>query len=150
MFDKWVFESTSSNVYSALASNLWQDNFTMYELNQIMRQRDDKHFAEILNRLREGKHSDEDLNVIKTRLVSLHANAQPSLGETHLFTTNKAVDQHNKTVYENCNQPKAEVKAIDIVIGDISDELKRTMLSKISDDASKTMGLSSVIKVKLH
>ena len=147
VFDKWIFESTSSNVYSALASNLWQDNFTMYELIEIMRQREDKDFAEILNRVREGKHSNEDLNVIKTRLVSLNANAQPTLDETHLFTTNKAVDLHNKAVYDKCSQPKAEVKAIDIVIGDISDELKRTMLSKISDDASKTMGLSSVIKV---
>ena len=47
----------------------------MYELNEIMRQRGDKHFAEILNRLRKEKQSAEDLIVIQTRLVSSNANA---------------------------------------------------------------------------
>ncbi len=146
VFDKWIFES-SSNVYSELATNSWQDNFTMYELTQIMRQRDDKKFAEILNRLREGKHSNEDLNVIKTRIVPSNGNANPCLEKTHLFTTNKAVDMHNEKVHEMCNQPKSSVKAIDIIVGDISDELKQSMLARIPDDATKTMGLSTVIKI---
>ena len=37
----------------------------MYELNEIMRQRESKRFAEILNRLREGKHTEDDIAKIK-------------------------------------------------------------------------------------
>lgn len=36
-----------------LATNLWTDLFKMFELTEIMRQKDDKDFAELLNRLRE-------------------------------------------------------------------------------------------------
>ena len=36
---------------------------------------------------------------------------------------------------------KAQTKALDIVIGDISDDLKKQMKNKIPDDPTKTMGL---------
>ena len=51
VFDKWIFEN-SKDGYSPLASNLWQKHFQMFELTQIMRQKD-KDFAEILYRIRE-------------------------------------------------------------------------------------------------
>lgn len=60
VFYKWIFEN-STNSYSALATNLWQEHFKMYELTEIMRQKDDKTFAELLNRLREGKHTEQDI-----------------------------------------------------------------------------------------
>ena len=41
----------------------------MYELQEIMRQRESKIFAEILNRLREGKHTELDTSKIKERCV---------------------------------------------------------------------------------
>ena len=36
---------------------------------------------------------------------------------------------------------------MDIIIGDISDDLKKQMKNKIPDDATKTMGLYSVVSV---
>lgn len=57
VFDRWIFENSDTN-YTPLATNLWQTYFEMYELTQIMRQKEDKLFAELLNRLREGKHSE--------------------------------------------------------------------------------------------
>lgn len=39
----------------------------MFELTQIMRQKDDKSFAELLNRLREGYHTDEDIEELKKK-----------------------------------------------------------------------------------
>ena len=50
---QFVFENYRSN-YGPLASNLWTENFKIYELTQIMRQKDDKTFAELLNRLCTG------------------------------------------------------------------------------------------------
>jgi hypothetical protein len=37
----------------------------MFGLSEVMRQRDDKNFAEILNRIREGKHTEADIGVLK-------------------------------------------------------------------------------------
>ena len=41
----------------------------MFELNEIMRQRDSKLFAELLNRLREGKHTAADIAKLKERAI---------------------------------------------------------------------------------
>lgn len=41
--------------------------FSFYELEEIMRQRDDLEFAQLLNRLREGNHLIlEDIDKLKT------------------------------------------------------------------------------------
>lgn len=37
------------------------DHFLLYELDQIMRQKVDLRFAQILNRIREGNHVEEDM-----------------------------------------------------------------------------------------
>ena len=53
VFDKWIFQNTSDS-YSALATNIWKEYFTLFELTEIMRQKDDKDFTELLNRLSEN------------------------------------------------------------------------------------------------
>ena len=50
VFDHWIFEN-SKDGYTALATNLWQQYFQMFELSEVMRQKEDKDFAEILNRI---------------------------------------------------------------------------------------------------
>ena len=50
VFDDWIFQNSKEG-YNALATNLWQQYFQMFELTQVMRQREDKDFAEILNRI---------------------------------------------------------------------------------------------------
>ena len=53
VFGHWIFKNTSQG-YNALATNLWQQYFQMFELLQVMRQREDKDFAEILNCIRKA------------------------------------------------------------------------------------------------
>ena len=64
--DGYIFKDINSSDYSILAPNLWKKYFRMFELNEIIRQRD---FAEILNRLREGQHTQNDILKIKKRCV---------------------------------------------------------------------------------
>ena len=66
VFDQWIFEN-SRDGYTALATNLWQQYFQMSELSEVMRQREDKDFVEILNRIREGKHTEADIAVLKKK-----------------------------------------------------------------------------------
>ena len=35
--------------YGPLATNLWKTYFTMFELTEVMRQKDDQPYAELLN-----------------------------------------------------------------------------------------------------
>ena len=70
VFDGYVFNAIQNSEYSILSPNLWKKYFTMYELDEIMRQRESKIFAEILNRLREGKHTADDIAKIKERCAN--------------------------------------------------------------------------------
>ena len=45
----WIF-----NVKNPLELQLWKNYVKCYELTEIMRQKDDREFAELLNRLRTG------------------------------------------------------------------------------------------------
>ena len=57
------------NSYNVLALNLWRKYFRMFELDEIMRERESKMFAEILNRLCEGNYTHSDLQKLKERCV---------------------------------------------------------------------------------
>lgn len=128
VFDSWIFKNPNT-CYGALATNFWIKYFTLFELTQIMRQKDDKHFAELLNRLREGKHTKDDIITLTQRclhnMISEVNNMYPK-NITHLFTTNASVNTHNNSIHISSNSNKAQIEAIDIVIGDISDDLKKT------------------------
>ena len=60
-----------------LAPNVWKELFKMFELEQIMKQRESKHFTELLNRLREGNHS-KDIQKLKQRVIIVSIPKMPS------------------------------------------------------------------------
>ena len=120
----------------------------MFELSEVMRQREEKEFAEILNRIREGNHTEVDNEVLKERILNIspqHHDYPISL--TDLFSTNMAVYQHNHDVFQKSSNEKVDIKAIDIVLGDLSDDLKKRLKKQIPNDPSKTMGLYSVCSI---
>jgi hypothetical protein len=103
----------------------------MFELIQVMRQREDKAFANILNRVREGKHTDNDIDVLKQQMLKLSPDHPdyPMIA-THLFSTNVSVDEHNDEIFKKSTNEKVQIKAIDIVLGDLSDKLKERLKKK--------------------
>jgi len=138
VFDKWIFENSQSG-YNEFATNIWTEYFTLFELTEKMRQKDDKEFAQLLNRLREGKHSEDDMTILKQRLLNVRPGQDNyPMTMAHLYTTNASVDAHNNALYTLSNADKAQIKAVDIIIvGDISDDLKKQMKNKIPDDPKK-------------
>ena len=147
VFDKWIFENSQIG-YNALASNIWTEYFTLFELTEIMRQKDDKEFAELLNRSREGKHSEEYIAILKQRLLNIRCEEDNyPMNMTHLFTTNALVDAHKYALYTISKTDKAQIKAVDIIVWDISDDVKKQMKNKIPDDPTKTMGLYLLVSV---
>ena len=103
---------------------LWQVTFT--ELTEIMRQKVDKEFAKLLNRLREGKRSKDDIALLKQRFLNVRPEEDNYLFNiTHLFTTNAPVHAHNNVLYTFYKNDKVEVKAVHIIVGDILDDLTK-------------------------
>lgn len=97
VMDGWIFSQPCQN-YGPLATNLWIDNFQMYELTEIMRQKDDKEFVEILNRLREGKHTTDDLAKLKG---SWTTNDSKLYNIPYLFATRKEVFGFNEKIFRS-------------------------------------------------
>ena len=64
--DGWIFKDLTVG-YGPLATNLWKEYFTAFELDEIMRQKDDQDFAMLLNRLREGKQTQADVEDTSTK-----------------------------------------------------------------------------------
>ena len=95
VIDKYIFKNPENAEYAVLAPNKWQDNLNMFELQEIMRQKESKIFAQILNRLREGKHTNEDIMKLKERLIVENSIDDPR-GVPHLFIQNKKVNEFNK------------------------------------------------------
>ena len=102
------------NSYNILAPNLWRKYFKMFELDEIMRQRESKMFAEILNRLREGNHAASDLQKLKERCVD---ESECPTEAPRLFIQNALVDEYNDKVYQSFDSVnKYTIKAQDSVM----------------------------------
>lgn len=146
--DSWIFTQRCDGL-KVLGTNLWKDLSYFYEFEEIMRQRDDLEFAQLLNRLREGKRLiPEDIDKLKTRITvkgNLSASAQKL---PHLYTTRAASTEHNMEVLASVSEAqKTSVDAIDSISGEISTDLRKKILDKVPDDPSKTMGLKKNLQV---
>ena len=146
--DSWIFANSSGD-YSPLAENVWQALFKMFELTEIMRQKEDAPFAEILNRVREGRQTEQDISALKSRGVSSKTvDYQGLRNELHLFPCNAAVDVYNKDIYERATSQKAEIKCSDTVLGEDSKDVKEQILSQlIGKKSNDTANLSKDLKV---
>ena len=123
VFDGYIFEDLHTD-YAALATNQWQKHFKMFELDEIMKQRESRQFAEILSRLREGIQADNDLNVLKTRMIGVSDPNYPRHAP-HLLIQNDKADEFNLTIYNYSPGRKYTVKAVVSVIAAQSEELKQ-------------------------
>lgn len=82
-----VFDTVSDFIASMYGS-LWKKNSRVLELHQIMRQKDDVDFVEALNRIRLSKHTDNDIQLIKTRETDVSSPTYPKQA-LHIFPFKK-------------------------------------------------------------
>ena len=115
VMDGYIFKDLDNSEYSVLAPNLWQQNFRMFELHEIMRQRESKMSSQLINRLREGKHTCKDIMKLKERLID--SNSSTYLSVPYLFIQNVKVNKFNDRVHRAMSGPKYSIKAHDTVIG---------------------------------
>ena len=66
--DRFVFRNGRG--YVPASTHLWRELFKMMELHTNMRQRSDNTYSEVLNGIRTGNHTVEDIQLLRTRLTS--------------------------------------------------------------------------------
>ena len=146
VMDSYIFKDTDDFKYGVLALNLWQQYFKMFELHEIMRQKESKVFAEILNRFREGRHTENDILKLHERLFTetdlIHLRDVP-----RLFIQNSKVNEFNEKAHNASQGSKYKIKAQDSVIGASSLELKNKIMQQIPNDPGKTKQLASVLNL---
>ncbi|KAK7882853.1 hypothetical protein WMY93_029027 [Mugilogobius chulae] len=91
-----VAQSKPLCVFEASFIDLWNTHFQMITLTDIMRQKDDKTFAEMLNRIR-VKNITEELSEDDRQLLSQAVTAPEScpIDVLHIFAKNRFVKAHN-------------------------------------------------------
>ena len=143
VMDSWVFSQVfKTPQLHCLATNLWVDLFELYELKVVMGQKNDQEFAKLLNRLREGLHTEDDLSVLRNRQVENLIECSVTKNLPHLFCKRFDANLHNQSVMADVVfSSKVCIEAIDDISGDFSQTIRQTILSKIPDDPSKTLGL---------
>lgn len=118
-----------SNEFSGLFNRnpLW-DEFEFFEHTEVMRQKEDLKFVNVLNNIATGNISIEDINFINTRLVNPSTVPASAM---QLFPTNILVDQYN--IRKTSEHPGEEYKsvAIDTVAGEPTENTKTKILNAI-------------------
>ena len=131
----------------ALASNLWVDHFIMYELVDIMKQKDDLKFAQLLNRLRLLEMSEDDKNKLRKRVVDRHLGDYPR-DAIHQFAEKAGVYEHNENIMNHMEVEKIVIPCHDIVVSaNISPKKAQELISQVQDDASITASLEKFLTV---
>ena len=112
-----VTEKTLYSPTKEVLKDIWNPLFQRVELTEIMRQRDDAIFAQMLNRLRVRKPDDPlqemDIKLLESRRVKENGLTAPS-DALHLFFLNKDVDSYNETKLASLQTNIHNVKAQDI------------------------------------
>ena len=94
----------------------------MTELAEIMRQKNDKAYTELLNRIRTASHTD-DIAVINSRCISPSDLNYPS-DSLHIWAESIPVDEHNQRKLDLIQAPLITLKA--------KDQYPKNLKSKIS------------------
>ena len=106
-----------------------------------MRQKDDLHFAHLLNRLRLNEMTEEDKEKLQTRIVDLDSDDYPK-DALHLFAENKFVDEHNNNILSQMLGEKVVIPSHDSVVpANIPAKECQNLINKLSDDYTKTGSL---------
>ncbi|MBN3301915.1 PIF1 helicase, partial [Amia calva] len=131
------------------AVNLWNDEFCVAELTEIVRQTDPE-FAQMLNRLRTRKKCDQLNENDATILKSCETGEESQ--EIHIFATNEEVDRHNLTMLHSICPEPIYIKAEDFSRNPKSGKLEKKdghHYKVLNTCLAKTVSLAAGARVML-
>ena len=121
---------------------LWS-TFDVIKLNKNHRQGDDKTFADMLNRIRMGEETSEDIQTLSSRIRSRN---DPTIPEDaiHIFATNDQVNKMNEMCLERLETDEIVVQA------EVSHKTMKNFKPFIKNDGSVNgSGLQNILKLKV-
>ena len=121
--DSYVFKDNDRG-YGPLATNLWTKHTQIYTLTEIMCQRGEKLFREVLNRLRTADFTEEDNAVFESHIVK-KTDSHYLPEACHFFPPKTAVGNHNEAIYASADSEKMAIHAYDFITGNPSHEAKQ-------------------------
>ena len=130
------------NVYNL--SHPWLE-FKMIELVEIIRQKDDQPFIELLNRLRVAQHKEADICAIQSSAVDVNDQNNYPLNELHVWAENKPVMDHNNQQLQEILMPLHVLQAVDQYPKNVSRHEIERVLSK---GRSYTGGIDLEVSIK--
>ena len=95
-----------------MAQNIWKQHFKIFELTEIMRQRDERTYAEFLNRLRESPLDEADTAYIKTRIIDENHPLIPDA--SYITLTNARAEKLNEDFFAKSSSQKHFFKCRDV------------------------------------
>ncbi|CAF1163397.1 unnamed protein product [Rotaria sordida] len=145
--DKYIFQFNNS--YNALVDNPLWSLFELFELTEIMRQKDDKTFAIALSNLAKGMMTLEDINLFKSRIISAEK-LNVVEDAIRVFRSNAEVDAYNAKVLSSLNTEGATANAYDFCVGDGLASVKEKVLTNVKNlKTTETYGLPLEINLKV-
>ena len=140
--------SKVSDSYAQLygSGSLWVDEFEILELDEIMRQRGDIAFSELLYRVRTNECTPQDINILKSRVITPDTTNYPTHA-LHVYRLNADVDSRNSLMLNKLAaiSDQYSITASDAVAG----QTAHIDLSNLSDKRSETGGLHGVLKLAI-
>jgi hypothetical protein len=118
--------------------------FKMIELTEIMRQKNDKAFTELLNRIRTGSHTEDDIKLIQSRCIAPSDPHYPS-DVLHIWAENAPVNEHNEAKLETIQKQLYILKAKDLYPKNVK---KQDIDKVLARGRSETCGLDGEIHIK--
>ena len=135
--------SVQTNSLARLHGSLWQRLFSVVELSVIYRQQGDPTFAQTLNRIRTGEHTEEDMELLSSRSMTT-ANPAPA-SALHIFPLRRQVENHNIVMLSSM-----PAEPITISAHDSQKDRETGLLSlSMSDDIHQTGGLHKELPLKI-
>ena len=144
---RFIFNPVSDAMAKMHGSgSIFMDEFYLHELTEIMRQKDDLSFANMLGRIRTGKYNENDIRMLKSREIKITDPSYPK-DALHVFAFNKDVNAHNMNMLNEL--AKHEDHIILAAVDDKYDSTGAIDISKLppSKSQTETGGLETVLRL---
>ena len=143
----YIFMDISTE-YGPLATNLWKEYFTIFELTEIMRQKDDDKWKQVLSKIRVCDHTLADIELIMTRKISEEESLK-MIDTPHLFPTRDGVAEFNQAVLHRTPGQITVVTAIDSASTDVTAAMQKLVLRAAQNkDVNSTGNLPYQLTIK--
>ena len=147
--DSYCFEAPNEPASKIAGPQLW-NKFQIYELTEIMRQKDDLKFAQALNNLAVGATTEDDDNLFRSReMSSLNVVLCDIISTvTALYYPNVEVDAHNTMYLALATGQKSISMGLDVCNGPGNQKQRDYMLKRAQDMHHKqTQNLQKYLKL---